>query len=95
MSNLFIVRNGEVQTPRVDRAGVAGVMRSVVLRECASLGTPAAEKMITLDDLHAADELFVTNARIGVVPVRRVGEHDYPMNSFARRLAAHIEALDA
>lgn len=95
MSNLFIVRDGEVATPCVDRAGVAGVVRGIVLRECASLGTPAAEKLISLDDLRDADEVFVTNARIGVVPVKRVGEHEYPMNSSARRLAAHIEALDA
>jgi len=45
--------------------------------------------------LHAADEVFITNARIGVVPVRRVGEHSFPMNTFARRLGAHIETLDA
>ena len=32
---------------------------------------------------------------IGVVPVRRVGEHSFHMTTVARRLAAHIETLDA
>ncbi len=32
-SNLFLVRAGVLLTPRVDRCGVAGVMRAVVLRE--------------------------------------------------------------
>ena len=50
---------------------------------------------LTLDDLFSADGVFVTNARIGVVPVRRVGEHLYDMNNLANRLAAHIESLDA
>ncbi len=76
-------------------AGVAGVMRGIVLRECAALGIAAAEERLTLDDLLAADEVFITNARIGVVPVRRVGEHSFDMNTIARRLAAHIETLDA
>ena len=95
MSNVFLVRAGRVLTPRVDRSGVAGVMRAVVLRECASLGIAAEETRVTPDALFAADEAFITNARIGVVPVLRVGEHSFHMTTVARRLAARIETLDA
>jgi len=95
MSNVFIVRSGVLSTPLVDRAGVEGVMRSVVLRECAALGLAVTQKNLMLEDLFGAHEVFVTNARIGVVPVRRVGEHAFDMNDIGRRLAAHIEALDA
>lgn len=95
MSNVFVVTAGVLSTPLLDRAGVAGVMRSVVLRECAVLGLTVVQKNLMLEDLFAASEVFVTNARIGVVPVRRVGEHSFDMNDIARRLAAHIEALDA
>jgi 4-amino-4-deoxychorismate lyase len=95
MSNVFIARAGRVATPLIQRCGVAGVMRGIVLRECAALGIPATEDRLALDDLLAADEAFITNARIGVVPVRRVGEHSFGMRNLASRLAAHIEALDA
>jgi 4-amino-4-deoxychorismate lyase len=95
MSNVFLVRAGRVLTPPVDRAGVAGVLRGVVLRECAALGIDAAVQALSLADLQAADEVFITNARIGVVPVRRVGEHQFRMDVITRRLASHIEALDA
>lgn len=99
MSNLFIVRSGQVQTPRVDRAGVAGILRQVVLRECVALGIAVTEQPLSAEDLSSADEVFITNARIGVVPVRRVGEHAYRMTpgmtSVAQRLASHIETLDA
>jgi 4-amino-4-deoxychorismate lyase len=95
MSNVFLVGGGQVVTPKLDRCGVAGVMRGVVLRECAALGMAAAQGSVTLDDVFAADEVFITNARIGVVPVLRVGEHSFHMNTVARRLAAHIETLDA
>jgi branched-subunit amino acid aminotransferase/4-amino-4-deoxychorismate lyase len=54
-----------------------------------------AEQLLSTQELESADEAFVTNARIGVVPVRRVGEHGYRMNPLAHRLATHIEALDA
>jgi 4-amino-4-deoxychorismate lyase len=95
MSNLFLVKAGAIRTPAVDRAGVAGVLRAVVLRECMALRIDAAEQPLTAEDLLTADEVFVTNARIGVVPVRRVGQHQYSMSSLTRRLASHIEALDA
>jgi len=95
MSNVFIVRAGSVITPRIDRCGVAGVMRGIVLRECAALGLAAAEERLVLDDLYSASAVFITNARIGVVPVGRVGEHSFAMNALTTRLAAHIESLDA
>lgn len=95
MTNLFTVGGGKVRTPRVDRAGVAGIMRQIVLRECAALGLDAEQTLLTERDVQASDEMFITNARIGVVPVQRVGEHRFTMNAVARRLAAHIEGLDA
>jgi 4-amino-4-deoxychorismate lyase len=95
MSNVFVVREGAVATPLLDRCGVAGVMRGIVLRECHTLGIDITQERLSLSDLKAADEVFVTNARIGVVPVRRVGEHSFGMNRLALKLRAHIETLDA
>ena len=95
MTNLFVLRAGVLQTPPVDRAGVAGIMRGIVLRECASLDIAIAEHHLTPGDLHSADGAFITNARIGVVPVRRVGEHLIHMNDVTQRLASHVETLDA
>jgi 4-amino-4-deoxychorismate lyase len=95
MCNVFLVSGGAVVTPPVDRAGVAGVIRAIVLRECATLGLRAEIRPVAAAELATADEIFVTNARIGVVHARSVGEHVLPMNAIATRLAAHIETLDA
>jgi 4-amino-4-deoxychorismate lyase len=95
MTNLFVLRGGVLQTPPLDRAGVAGIMRGIVLRECACLGIDFAEHHLMPADLHSADEAFVTNVRIGVVPVRRVGEHLIHMNQVTQRIARHVESLDA
>jgi 4-amino-4-deoxychorismate lyase len=95
MSNVFAARGGRLITPRLDRCGVEGVLRSIVLREAPRLGVPAEQGSLTLDELLAADEVFITNARIGVVRARSVGQHHFPMNDIVPRLAAHIEALDA
>ena len=94
-SNVFLVKGGEIVTPRVDRVGVTGVMRQVVLREALRLGIAAREQDLVLDDLKSADGMFITNARIGVVPVQRVREHSFRMTDIASRLRTAIEALDA
>ena len=88
MSNIFVVRAGRVMTPPVDRAGVAGVMRGIVLRECATIGIAAAEQVLSLADLHAADEAFITNARIGVVSASAGQDHQFRMNEMTHRLAS-------
>ena len=92
---MFAVRAGRLVTPPVDRCGVAGVLREIVLREGPALGVPMGEQRLSLPELLTADEVFVTNARIGVVPVRRVGEHRFRHERDRAAARRHIEALDA
>lgn len=72
LSNVFLVREGSLLTPRIDQCGIAGVMRRVVLREARQVGIPTRECELRAENLHAADEIFLTNARIGIRPVRSV-----------------------
>jgi 4-amino-4-deoxychorismate lyase len=71
MSNVFVVRGTELATPRLARAGVAGVMRRVVLEQAGAVGLVATERDLTIADCRAADELFVTNSLLGIWPVAR------------------------
>jgi len=70
MSNVFIVQDSCLLTPRVDLCGVAGVMRRVVMSEAQRAGIPTREYVLRAEDLRRADEVFLTNARIGIWPVR-------------------------
>jgi 4-amino-4-deoxychorismate lyase len=70
MSNLFIRRGTSLITPCVDRCGIAGVMRRWVMEEAGALGLQTREARIRWRDLARVDELFMTNAVAGVVPVR-------------------------
>jgi 4-amino-4-deoxychorismate lyase len=56
-------------TPVLDRCGVAGVMRRWILEAAADLGLHAAERRIRWKDLSEADEVFMSNAVIGVKSV--------------------------
>ena len=89
-NNVFAVLGSRVCTPRVDRCGVRGVMRRLVLESCAPLGLEAQEVEMEITDLKRADELFVTNALFGVRPVGRLDDTVYPVGPVTRRLALRL-----
>jgi 4-amino-4-deoxychorismate lyase len=93
MSNVFLVRGGRLTTPRLDLCGVEGVMRRVVLREAARAGIPAEETSVAAADLENAAEVFVTNARIGIWPVCRIGDRSLSPGEITRRLQALIAPM--
>jgi 4-amino-4-deoxychorismate lyase len=93
MSNVFVERAGRLITPCVDRCGVAGVMRRVVMREAAKAGIAVEEGMVSEADLDATREIFLTNARIGIWPVRSVGSRVLGVGALTQRAQSSIAPL--
>lgn len=72
MSNLFVLDHVGLHTPLLDRCGVAGTARSAVLLAAKQMGIAIQTRRLPLKDLFAARAAFLTNAVIGVWPVRSV-----------------------
>ncbi len=89
-SNVFAVRDGALLTPSIARAGIRGVMRRVVLAAAAELGIASSESDVTLADLTAAQELFVTNALIGIWPIAALDGRTFEPGPVTRRLMRHL-----
>ncbi|MBA1149204.1 aminodeoxychorismate lyase [Ectothiorhodospiraceae bacterium WFHF3C12] len=70
MSNLFVVSGGAAVTPPLEDAGVAGVMRGLVMERLRESGVAVREQRLNLSAVAGADEAFLTNSVIGVWPVR-------------------------
>jgi len=68
-ANVFMVEAGRLVTPAIRDCGVAGIMRQVVLAAASDSGLPAAVEDVHPDRLATADEVFVTNAVVGIRPV--------------------------
>lgn len=71
-SNLFLVKDGALFTPDVSRCGVAGLQRERVMAWAKQRGVACKVAGLLLDDLLAADEVFVVNSVIGLWPVREL-----------------------
>jgi len=93
MSNVFLVRESCLLTPRIDLCGVAGVMRQVVLREARRGGIPARECELRAENLQAADEIFLTNARIGIWPLRSLDDRVLTPGPVTRHLQSVLQPL--
>ena len=90
MSNVFIVADNRVMTPRLTRSGVAGVMRQQVIDVLGETGQPVTVADIQWTSLLAADEVFLSNSQLGVIPVRRCDDHEWPVGTLTRGLQAAL-----
>ena len=96
MSNLFIAKAGTLVTPNLTACGVAGVTRDVVMELAGSHAIPLQVKELSLDDLFAADEVFIVNSVIGVWPVIALERKAWAAGPIARQMQRWIaDAQDA
>jgi branched-chain amino acid aminotransferase len=65
-SNLFVVSNRTLYTPSLEEGCLAGVMRMTIINLALSKGIKVYECSILPQNLLAADEVFLTNAIVGV-----------------------------
>ena len=70
IANLFYIRKGEFYTPPLSEGGVAGIMRRHLLEVLPQAGYAVHEQTTAIEDLLAADEIFMTNALRGIRWVR-------------------------
>jgi para-aminobenzoate synthetase/4-amino-4-deoxychorismate lyase len=61
-ANVFLLRDGELETPPLDGSILPGVMRAVLLEQARRLDIAAHERPLTLDDLRAADVVLLSGS---------------------------------
>jgi branched-subunit amino acid aminotransferase/4-amino-4-deoxychorismate lyase len=91
-SNIFIVVNGVLLTPPLQDACVAGVMRNQIFKIAKKRNKKIIEKSISVDDLLAADEIFLTNAISGIRWVVAFRHKRY-FNTMAKWLAEELNTF--
>jgi len=74
-SNIFIVEQGQLKTPPLSPYVLAGITRQVVLEIARDHKIPFTEEKITAEELICADEIFITNSCIEIVPVTQVNSN--------------------
>jgi len=96
MSNIFLVDDGILRTPGEESGILPGITREVVLELASQLGINTFEQDISLDELFQAQEAFLTNSLMEIMPLTEIdgkpvgsGEPE----SVTRRLMASYKKL--
>ncbi len=92
MSNLFLVDSGVITTADLSLCGVAGVMRQWLL-DASPWRDKAQVRSLTLDDLWHAEEVFVTNSVMGIMPVSRCDDNVWAVGSLTRSIQDEVYRL--
>lgn len=91
MTNLFFIKNGTVCTPARDCGLLAGIVRNRVIQLLKTNRIPIEEGHYSSDQLMAADEVFITNSLMEIMPVNQVDKWCYGIGT--ETLTARIDAL--
>ncbi len=92
-ANLFWRNGKDVFTPRLDQAGVNGLMRQFCLQQLAHSGYRVVEVHAREAVLAEADEMVVCNALMPVMPVRQYGSQRFSSRELYAFLAPQCEQI--
>lgn len=85
-SNVFMVKDGEVFTPIANGTFLAGITRARHISNLRSDGVKVHETVLTFDDFHAADEVFLSGNMSKLMPVTAFESTRYQTGSVTRRV---------
>lgn len=74
MTNLFFFDGHKLLTPLLDRCGVQGVMRDLLMGMARRNGLQIEELRIEPHQIWKSHEMFLTNSVLGILPVDGVGD---------------------
>lgn len=72
VSNVFIVEKNTVITPSLKTNILPGVTRKIILRLCKESGISVSEEEFGMERVLAAEEIFVTNSLMEVMPASKI-----------------------
>ncbi len=88
-SNVFMTRNGQVLTPAANGTFLAGITRKRIIGLLRKAGYSVFETVLSFEDFHQAEEIFLTGNLSKVTSVSRFEDTHYqpgPVANEARRL---------
>jgi branched-chain amino acid aminotransferase len=84
-ANIFMVKDGEVFTPVANGTFLAGITRARHMSNLRADGMKVHESVLTFEDFHAADEVFMSGNMTKVTPVTAFDDTQYQIGPIAKK----------
>ena len=96
ISNLFFYRNKVLCTPSVSCGILDGVTRGMIIELAGREGLKVKEGRFVKKDIYEAEEVFITNTTMEVMPVSKLDDHKYPVGNLSKSLRKlYIQEVNA
>lgn len=94
-SNIFFAKNNTLCTPALECGCLAGITRRAILDLAKKFKIKVKMGKFSLQDLYQADEAFLTNSLMGVMPLKKVGgknlgKADFKLTRFFMQKYNHL-----
>lgn len=94
-ANLFWRKGNNIFTPRLEQAGVNGIMRRYLMAQMARSGQACQLIDGSRDDVLNADEVVICNALMPVLPVRKIDDVSFTARTLYQQLQASCQTMEA
>jgi 4-amino-4-deoxychorismate lyase len=95
MTNLFYITGGAAFTATLRCAGVAGIIRTILMQLLSQNSIKIVEHDFCKETLLAADEVFVCNSIIGIWPVKQIENVTFQVGDMTQQLQSWLADFKA
>jgi branched-chain amino acid aminotransferase len=92
-ANVFMVKDGEVFTPVPNGTFLAGITRARHMENLRAEGITVHERVLSFDDFHAADEVFLSGNMMKVTPVSAFDDTAYRVGANGNPVTARVREM--
>ncbi|STR45276.1 aminodeoxychorismate lyase [Iodobacter fluviatilis] len=93
MSNVLVLSDSILSTPKLDQSGVNGVMREAVFDAAMQHGWTVEKRVWKLDEIKKAEAIWLTNSVMGLLPVSSLCEQHFAPHPAQVLLSAALKQL--
>ena len=86
--NIYFIFGNKLLTPKLDRCGVVGSRRSLILELARSINLEVDEDTISIEQAEKANEVFISNSLIGIQSVSSIGSYYLNNNPLTKKIKA-------
>jgi len=84
--NIYAIHDNTLITPKLDKCGVEGTRRAVILDLAKLLGIKVKVDTLSIKELGQADEVFISNSIIGIQFISQIGNIGFGKNSITKKI---------
>ncbi|MBT6021781.1 MAG: endolytic transglycosylase MltG [Candidatus Thioglobus sp.] len=84
--NIFAIKNGVLLTPGLSECGIEGTRRQAIIELARKQGLSVEVCCLSVAELLACDEVFISNSVMGIRPISQINEQKYSQHQITDRL---------